>query len=154
MFKTSNTIRVLLLVVCAVSGSSLMAQTIGQIAALQRAKQLAELEKGEKEAVEATKSADALMAPIVSLPPTKPKPTAAPGIFLHAIYSKEGMWIAEVSQGQMLSIVFPGMLINGYRASAINQQGVEVSKLCATRNGSPQADRECGKRVIHLGEAF
>ena len=139
------------------------AQTIAQIASLQRAKQIAEIEKSEKESAAATVPVTLGPVPLVpglaasaagpqGSPRTKAK--ARSNIFVHAVYAKQGMWIAEISQGQILSVVLPGMVINGYRAASVTQQGIELTKPCTKATAEPTSGEGCGRRLVRLGEAI
>ncbi|MGJ7523708.1 hypothetical protein ACSFA0_24750 [Variovorax sp. LT1P1] len=136
------------------------AQTLGELADAQRVKQQAEIAKMRREAAQADLE---LSVPLKAPPPLAPSAeeaarfarkaaeAAKPRIVVHAVYAKNGAWVAELAEGQRLSLAMVGMQLNGQRVTSIDQRGLQISKPCTAADVREKA--RCGQRVVALGEA-
>lgn len=136
------------------------AQTLGELADAQRVKQQAEISKMRREAAQADLE---LSAPLKPPPPAAPSAdealrlsrkaaeAAKPRIVVHAVYAKNGTWVAELAEGQRLSLAMVGMQLNGHRVTSIDQRGLQISKPCSAQDVREKV--RCGQRAVLLGEA-
>ncbi|MCR6481015.1 hypothetical protein NU688_32995 [Variovorax sp. ZS18.2.2] len=136
------------------------AQTLGELAAVQRAKQQAELLKSQKDLADAQAAAtpkpERLEPTKVEAEETKAATrraalAARPKIVLHALYARNGVWVAELASGQGLALALVGMQVYGNRISAIDQRGLVLFKPCTAQDASEKS--RCGQRILVLGEA-
>lgn len=143
---------------CATSAG---AQTLGELADSQRAKQQAELLKTQKELADAEAAAAAKVAsttaPKLSTEDARQAArrselAARPKIVLHSLYSRNGTWVAELASGQGLALALVGMQIYGNRIASIDQRGIVLTKACTAEDVREKA--RCGQRVLVLGEAI
>ena len=136
------------------------AQTLGELAEAQRMKQQAELLKAKKEldAAEADSAKKAgPVAPVLSPDAARKaarlaEEAARPMVVLHALYSRNGIWVAEIASNQKLALALVGMRIYGYQITGIGQQGVTVSRPCSAND--VRESIRCGSRVLAVGEAI
>lgn len=131
-------------------------QTLGDLADAQRLRQQAEIARLRKEAA----AVDLEVAIPLKPEPAKPSEgeirraaeATRPKIVLHALYARNGVWIAELAQGQRLALALVGMQLYGQRVTGIDQRGIALSKPCSA---SDVRDRvRCGERVLRVGEAI
>lgn len=132
-------------------------QTLGELADAQRVKQQAELAKLQKEA------ADDLAKSAPAVVPVEPLKLSAvevrrsaesqrPKVILHSLYARNGVWIAELAEGQRLTLALIGMQLNGQRITAIGQQGLKLSKPCSAADVRDKI--QCGQRIVPVGGAI
>lgn len=162
----SRTIEAMRSVACAVAtttvvtaSSPLAAQTIAELAQAQRTKQQSEIARLQREA--------AAMELELAVPLKQPEPVklsaeeqrkaarrvadaARPKVVLHSLYSRNGIWVAELSEGQRLAMALVGMQIYGYRVLGMDQRGLRVTKPCTAADVRDKA--ACGERILHVGE--
>jgi len=145
-------------VVCMVStiaAGSCSAQTLGELADAQRIKQRTEIAKIQREA-----AAEAAPQPDQSKAPTSaPAINAAtmrkvaeiyrPKITVHALYARDGVWVAELVEGQRLSLALVGMQIRGQKVIAVEQRGLVLSKACTAQDVREKV--QCGTRIVNVG---
>ncbi|WP_162571593.1 hypothetical protein [Variovorax sp. SRS16] len=137
------------------------AQTIGELADAQRLKQQSEIAKLRREAAaaEILLAAPSKQAEPVKLSEEEIKAIARkraeasrPKIVLHSLYARNGVWIAELAEGQRLALALVGMNLYGQRIVAIDQRGVHLSKACTAADVREKA--RCGNRTLNVGEAI
>ena len=150
-----------LVLVGALHAPTARAQTLGELAEAQRAKQQVELLRQQRELAEAEASANGkqVKAEAAKVDPAeaaaaarKAQLAARPRITLHALYSRGGAWVAELASAQGLALALTGMEIYGHRVVGVDQRGLVLSKPCAAAD--VRARRACGQRVLVLGEAI
>lgn len=134
------------------------AQTLGELAEAQRLKQQAEIVKAKKELEAAESGGSKANQPQPKLSPEAARTAARlaeeaarPKVVLHALYARNGVWVAELASQQRLALALVGMRIYGYRISGIGQQGLVLSKPCSASDVREKA--KCGTRVMTVGEA-
>ncbi len=145
----------------AVHVSTTHAQTLGELAEAQRAKQQTELLRQQRELAEAEAAANGKQSR-ADTPKVDPAEAAAaakkaqlaarPKIILHALYARGGAWVAELASGQGLALALTGMEIYGHRVVGVDQRGLVLSKPCGAAD--VRARRACGQRILVLGEAI
>lgn len=149
-----------LLVVAVATALPSGAQTIGELADAQRLKQQSEIAKLRREAAEAEillaaplKQAEPvkLSAEEIKAAARKRAEASRPKIVLHSLYARNGVWIAELAEGQRLALALVGMNLYGQRIVAIDQRGVHLSKACTVADVREKA--RCGVRTLNVGEA-
>jgi hypothetical protein len=134
-------------------------QTLGELANAQRAKQQLEILKIQKDQEDAEIAAKLKSNPLpapsqpgapgaASTAPTK----ARPQIVLHAMYTRDHAWVAELASEQRLALALVGMKINGQTVTAIEQRGLVLSRACTAAD--VRAKARCGQRVVRVGEAI
>jgi hypothetical protein len=144
----------------ALGSHSAMAQTLGDLAQAQRAKQQIEVLKSQKELADAESAA---AAKLTSGQPPKVSPgdaqavqqdsvAARPRVVLHSLYSRNNIWVAELASGQGLALALVGMQIYGNRIAAIDQRGLVMSKPCTAEHVRDKVS--CGQRVVAVGESI
>lgn len=158
----SRTANVLLLVAIAALGCmSTNAQTLADLADSQRAKQAAEITRAKTELAAAEAEAEGKVAgapkavsdPAAAKAAAKAAAEAArPRVVLHALYSRNGSWIAELAQAQELSLALVGMQVDGVRIQSIGPKGIAALKPCSAADVREGA--RCGQRLIRVGETF
>lgn len=137
------------------------AQTLGELADAQRMKQQTEMLKAKKE-LEAAEADNAKKAGIPTGPQLSPEAAKAaarlaeeaakPKVVLHALYTRSGVWVAELTSNQQLAIALIGMRINGYQVTGISKQGLSIARPCSASDVRERI--RCGKRVLNVGEAI
>jgi hypothetical protein len=141
-------------------GGSVGAQTLGDLADAQRVKQQAEIAKLRREAAQAeielsiplrTPEPPALSPEDARRMAQKAAAAALPRIVVHALYSKNGAWIAELAEGQRLRLAMVGMQLNGQRVVGVDQGGLQLAKPCTAHEVREKI--RCGLRVVAVGEA-
>jgi hypothetical protein len=138
------------------------AQTLGELAEAQRMKQQAEMLKAAKEleAAEANIAMKSAPAPDVAAKSQEDARKAArlaeeaarPKVVLHALYARNGIWIAEMASNQELALALVGMRVRGYQVTGIGQHGVTLTKPCNAKD--VREKRGCGTRLLAVGEAI
>lgn len=139
--------------------SCAVGQTLGELANAQRAKQQLEILKIQKDHEDAE-----VAAKLKSSPPPAPAqhgPTgsspapqakARPQIVLHAMYTRERVWVAELASEQRLALALVGMKINGQTVTAIEQRGLVLNRACTAAD--VRTKTRCGLRIVRVGEAI
>lgn len=138
-----------------VAAGSCSAQTLGELADAQRIKQRTEIAKIQREA-----AAEAAPQPDQSRTPTiapsvdaaamrKSAETFRPKVAVHALYARDGSWVAELAEGQRLSLALVGMQIGGQKVIAVEQRGLVLLKACTAQD--VRAKAKCGTRVVSVG---
>lgn len=162
----SRTAEFLLVIALATTGTvATSAQTLTELADAQRTKQAAEITRAKAELALAEAEAeskagggvkgtgDSAASKASAAAAAKAAAEAArPRVVLHALYARNGSWIAELAQAQELSLALVGMQIDGARIQSIGPKGIAASKPCSAayvRDGV-----RCGQRLIRVGESF
>lgn len=139
--------------------SSAAGQTLGELANAQRAKQQLEILKIQKDNEDAE-----IAAKLKSSPPAVPaqpgatgsssvqQAKARPQIVLHAMYTREHVWVAELASEQRLALALVGMKINGQTVTAIEQRGLVLNRACTAAD--VRTKTRCGQRIVRVGEAI
>jgi hypothetical protein len=148
-------------VLCAALAASSHGQTLADLADSQRAKQQIEMLKIRKD-LETAEIADKLK----SLPATPggqpsqaekktaqaPAQPVRPRVVLHALYTRDNVWVAEIASEQRLAMALPGMKVYGQTVTGIEQRGLLLNKPCTAAD--VRAKAKCGQRVVRVGEAI
>jgi hypothetical protein len=138
-----------------IAAGSCNAQTLGELAEAQRIKQRTEIAKIQREAAaEATPQTDQSKAPTIApaidtATMRKVAETFRPKIVVHALYARDGVWVAELAEGQRLSMALVGMQIRGQKVIAVEQRGLVLSKACTAQDVREKA--QCGTRIVNVG---
>lgn len=129
----------------ALMGSApLHAQTIEDLAKMQRAKINDEILKSKGLPDSQQLAAQASMPVVKALPP----PPAVSGLVVHALYSRGSSGrIAELSDGKNLMIAVPGTQYGPYRIVRVSELGVTVAPTRCAKKCAPE-------RTIRLGGTF
>lgn len=138
------------------SANPAVGQTLSDLAGAQRAKQQAEIIKLHKEAAADLAASTPIIVqadPVATKADVRRNAEAQrPRVVLHSLYARNGVWIAELAEGQRLALALPGMQLYGHRIMGIDQRGVTVVKACSASDVRDKVS--CGQRIVPVGGAI